>query len=88
MDDIDDVIIKMVADVTSRGFMARQRPGYPSTSDWLPKEALPAMEAALTIEDGETRLGAILDVLEDHVDVGVTRKFLIWDAAPKMVTGP
>lgn len=88
MDDIDDVIIRMIADVASRGFIARQHPGYPSMSDWLPKAALPAMETALAIEDGETRLRAILEVLDEHVDKRVVTKFLAWDGTPKMLAGP
>lgn len=84
--DVDDVIIRMVEDVISRCFLNRQHPET-SVSAWLPPEAVEPMRAALELE-GEARLSAILDVLDEHVTAGVTRKFLIWDATPKMLAGP
>lgn len=80
-DDIDDVIIRMVGDVISYGFIARQ--GDDGLGAWLPKPAVSAMEAALLVDDGEDRLKAILDVLDEHADKKVVSKFLRWDATPK-----
>ena len=84
-DDIEDVIIRMVGDVISYGFLARQQDGPPHTYSWLPQPAIQPMTEALAVDDGEERLKAILDVLNEHVDKRVVSKFLAWDAAPKKV---
>lgn len=82
-DNPDEIVLLMLEDIVSKGFIARQAQRR-SVSAWLPYEAIRPMAAAIGLPASEARASAILDVLDEHVNESVVHAFLAWYKEPKL----